>query len=99
MTWWDAVDIIGVDAYYPLSTKTTPSLDELRTAWQPIVVSLASLAAKWKKPLILTEIGYRSIDGTAMHPWDWQIQGGGCCQAQVARYQDAFARCYRQAWV
>jgi hypothetical protein len=98
MTWWDAVDIIGVDAYYPLSTKTNPSLDELKAAWQPLVASLASLAAKWQKPLVLTEIGYRSIDGTAIHPWDWQIQGEVDIQEQADCYQAAFESVYRQPW-
>jgi hypothetical protein len=98
MTWWDAVDVIGVDAYYPLSTKTNPSLDGLKAAWQPLVASLASLAARWQKPLVLTEIGYRSIDGTAMHPWDWQIQGRVDLQEQADCYRAAFESVYGQPW-
>lgn len=98
LTWWDAVDIIGVDAYYPLSTKTTPTLDELKAAWQPFAASLASLAAKWQKPLILTEIGYRSIDGTAMHPWDWQVQGKIDLEEQTDCYKAALESVYRQPW-
>lgn len=31
--WWDAVDYIGVDAYYPLADKPDPSVDELKAAW------------------------------------------------------------------
>jgi len=99
MTWWDAVDLIGVDAYYPLSTAADPSLDDLKSAWQPIVASLGSLAAKWQKPLILTEIGYRSIDGTAMHPWDWQIQGEVDLQEQEDCYLAALESVYEQPWL
>ncbi len=98
MTWWDAVDILGVDAYYPLSTKPNPTLEELKAAWKPHVSSLASLSAKWQKPLILTEIGYRSIDGTAMYPWDWQIQGKVDLQEQADCYQAAFESVYREPW-
>ncbi len=98
MTWWDALDFIGVDAYYPLSTKTNPTVDELKAAWRPIVESLASLAARWQKPLVLTEIGYRSIDGTAMHPWDWQIQGSMDLKEQADCYRAALESVYRQPW-
>jgi hypothetical protein len=98
MTWWDAVDLIGVDAYYPLSTDTNPSPAELKSAWQPIVASLASLAARWQKPVILTEIGYRSIDGTALHPWDWQIEGSVDLQEQADCYRAAFESVYDQPW-
>jgi hypothetical protein len=98
MTWWDAVDLIGVDAYYPLSAKPDPTLDELKAAWQPLVASLASLSAKWQKPIILTEIGYRSIDGTAMHPWDWQIQGKVDLKEQTDCYGAVFESVYKQPW-
>jgi hypothetical protein len=30
LTWWDAVDFIGVDAYYPLISRSNPALDELK---------------------------------------------------------------------
>jgi hypothetical protein len=99
MTWWDAVDLIGVDAYYPLTTVANPSLDDLKSAWEPIVASLGSLAARWQKPLILTEIGYRSIDGTAMHPWDWQIEGEVDLQEQMDCYLAALESIYNQPWL
>jgi len=98
MAWWDAVDIIGVDAYYPLSAKTNPTLNELREAWQPLAASLAALSAKWQKPVILTEIGYRSLDGAAMQPWDWQIQGKVDLQEQADCYRAALESVYREPW-
>jgi hypothetical protein len=98
LTWWDALDIIGVDAYYPLSSKTDPTLDELKDAWRPLVASLGSLAARWQKPLILTEVGYRSIDGTSMHPWDWQVEGKVDLQEQADCYRAALESLHGQPW-
>jgi hypothetical protein len=98
MNWWDAVDIIGVDAYYPLSSTTDPSLDELKEAWQPHLQELSSLAAKWRKPVILTEIGYRSLDGAAMHPWDWEIQGNVDLEEQEDCYRAAFESVFNEPW-
>jgi hypothetical protein len=98
MAWWDALDLIGVDAYYPLSAKTDPTLVELKTAWQPLAASLAALSARWQKPVLLTEIGYRSLDGAAMHPWDWQIQGKVDLQEQADCYRAALESVYEEPW-
>ena len=32
-TWWDALDYIGVDAYYPLASDNEPTKEELQAAW------------------------------------------------------------------
>jgi hypothetical protein len=98
LTWWDAVDFIGVDAYYQLSDHTNPSVEELKAAWLPYVEELASLATKWNKALILTEIGYRSLDGTAMYPWDYQVTGNVDLQEQADCYQAAFENFSDQPW-
>ncbi|MGB7294909.1 MAG: hypothetical protein WBC70_04905 [Candidatus Aminicenantales bacterium] len=98
MTWWDAVDIIGVDAYYPLSSSTEPSIEELKAAWRPRVNELSALAAKWQKPIIITEIGYRSIDGASMHPWDWEIEGSVDLKEQEDCYRAALESVYNEPW-
>jgi len=69
ITWWDALDAIGVDAYYRLTQVTDPTLDQLRAAWGPIVSRLSRLSQTWNLPIILTEIGYQSIDGANRTPW------------------------------
>src|SRR4030042_6749988 len=33
ITWWDAVDYIGVDVYYELTDKNDPTVEELKAAW------------------------------------------------------------------
>jgi hypothetical protein len=98
ITWWDAVDYIGVDAYYPLTDKNDPTLDELKIAWTPYVTTLANLAFAWGKPIIFTEIGYRSLDGANRHPWDWQIEGTIDLQEQADAYQAVFESVYDQPW-
>lgn len=96
--WWDAVDYIGVDAYYTLTSKNDPTVDELKTAWQPYLTTLAALASTWNKSIIFTEIGYRSQDGTNQHSWDWQLVGEIDLQEQADTYQAAFASVFNQPW-
>jgi hypothetical protein len=62
--WWNELDAIGVDAYFSLTTTNEPSLNQLREAWKPITLQLGELSNLWGRPIILTEIGYRSRDGT-----------------------------------
>lgn len=73
ITFWDALDYIGVDDYMPLtdSTDPDPALDTLVQAWNArgYVAALAQLHQQWGRPVLLTEIGYQSRVGTAITPW------------------------------
>ncbi|MFH1269574.1 MAG: discoidin domain-containing protein [Candidatus Omnitrophota bacterium] len=68
---WDKLDFIGIDAYFPLTAKNDPTKEELIIAWQ----NNASQIDRWlkerqlNKPVIFTEAGYCSADGTNIQPW------------------------------
>jgi hypothetical protein len=99
ITWWDGVDYIGVDPYYPLTDKNDPTLDELKAAWAPHVAVLASLSSNWERPVIFTEIGYRSVDGSNRRPWDFNVSGPVDLQEQADAYQATFESVYDQPWL
>lgn len=67
---WNALDYIGVDAYFPLSEKPSPTVEELRRDWQPFKNDLRRLSRKHEKPILFTEYGYRNIKYSAKNPWD-----------------------------
>jgi hypothetical protein len=69
--WWDAVDYIGIDAYYPLTDSNDSNLAQLTAAWNNRANSIESWRnANWPdKKLIFTEVGYCSYNGTNKHPW------------------------------
>ncbi|MCG2459933.1 glycoside hydrolase [Flavobacteriaceae bacterium F89] len=66
---WDELDYIGVDAYFPLSDAKTPTLDQLRKGWQKDKEKMGTFSGMIKKPILFTEFGYRSCDYTAWKPW------------------------------
>jgi hypothetical protein len=70
--WWDAVDYIGIDAYYVLTGENNPTLSELKTAWNGIADNIQNWRnANWpNKQVIFTEVGYGSFDGSNMAPWE-----------------------------
>eukprot|EP01133_Synstelium_polycarpum_P013313 gene13313-15652_t len=81
-TWWDVVDIIGVDAYYPMAPDIpNPTLADLVQYWKIIqnegvdngeeqmTTSLHNLTVFWNKPMIFTELGYcSSLTGNPQAP-------------------------------
>jgi hypothetical protein len=67
---WDRLDYIGINAYFPLSAAATPSKEELLKAWKPMVVSIGKFADQQKKPVLFTEFGYLSVDGCADKTWE-----------------------------
>ncbi len=68
-TFWEDLDYIGIDAYFPLSEEKTPSVEQLKQAWQPWKKKIALLSKTKNKPVLFTEFGYRSMDYTAKKPW------------------------------
>lgn len=67
---WDALDYVGVNAYFPLVSGETPSVSDLQTAWQPHFKALRSFQQKCQKPMLFTEFGYLSVDGCAYNSWE-----------------------------
>ncbi len=69
--WWDALDAIGIDAYFPLEISATPAfpVDELIAAWQPYRARLEELARTTGKPILFTEVGYQSRARSFESPW------------------------------
>jgi len=67
---WDELDFVGVDAYFPLVESKTPTVAELKKAWNPTLKKLKKFYQKTGKPIVFTEYGYMSIDGCAYKNWE-----------------------------
>lgn len=71
---WDALDYIGMNGYWKLTDAPSPSREELETALKKERETIRAwhdkLPEAMKKPVLFTEIGYHSADGTAAHPWE-----------------------------
>jgi hypothetical protein len=87
---WQELDYIGVDAYFPLCSSKTPSLKELMLAWEGPKGQLLKAATRLKKPVLFTEVGYRSVDKTADQPWESYREGKTNLLAQKNAYNAMF---------
>lgn len=71
---WDAIDLIGISAYFPLSDEKMPSVDGLVKLWEPIKKRMHKLSKKHNKQILFTEYGYLSVDGCAGKTWELEKQ-------------------------
>jgi len=70
LPFWDDLDYIGVDAYFPLDESKTPNKETLMKKWKPVHKKLSAVYNKFNKPILFTEFGYLSVDGCAGKTWE-----------------------------
>jgi hypothetical protein len=68
---WDALDYIGIQAYFPLSKTTAPEKTALLAAWQDPLRRIEAVHKRFKKPVLFTEVGYKTTPDAAIEPWAW----------------------------
>lgn len=66
---WSDLDYIGVDAYFPVSNKKTPTIEDCKIGWQKHKILIMDYSKQFNKPVLFTEFGYRSVDYTGKEPW------------------------------
>ena len=66
---WNDLDYIGIDAYFPLSDLQTPTVEDCKKGWLMHKPIISKYADSLNKPVLFTEFGYRSVDYTAKEPW------------------------------
>ncbi len=92
---WNQLDYIGVDAYFPVSQSKSPTVAEMKQGWQEHKNDIIELYTKVKKPVLFTEYGYRSVHYTGKEPWDSnKIEGNIDFEAQ----NNALTALYQEFW-
>ncbi|NRR90182.1 glycoside hydrolase [Winogradskyella undariae] len=66
---WLDLDYVGVDAYFPVSTMQTPTIEDCINGWVKHKEGLKGFSEKLNRPILFTEFGYRSVDYTGKEPW------------------------------
>lgn len=82
---WDALDAIGIQAYFPLSEAADPSEDELRRGWRKHMTALRAYSNEMERPIVFTELGYNRSMQTARKPWDYSVENSDAAEALQRR--------------
>jgi hypothetical protein len=65
------LDVIGINAFYPLADKPFATRAELREGGARVAAKVRALAESWGKPVMFTEVGYTTRPDPAVRPWEW----------------------------
>ncbi|NKI30928.1 glycoside hydrolase family 113 [Croceivirga thetidis] len=96
---WDALDYIGIQAYFPLTKVENPDLESIKTGWQPHIETLAALSKTEGKPILFTEVGYKSEASATIKPWEWDDTFGVLYKKKSDQTQQlAFEALFQELW-
>ncbi|MFJ3230357.1 glycoside hydrolase family 113 [Streptomyces sp. NPDC086787] len=84
---WKALDVIGIDAYWPLTGKPSADPAVLNRAWAPIRRELAEFSARQGRRILFTEAGYVSQSGSTTAPYSWTVSERPAPAEQAAAYR------------
>jgi hypothetical protein len=70
----DAVDVVAISAYFPLSDDPSPTLAQLEAGWHSYqgvdaFAQVAGQAQRWGKPILFGEAGYQASSYAGRSPW------------------------------
>ena len=100
---WDALDYIGIQAYFPLTKRSTPTVEELVLGWAPHVQAIERIQKSYGKPVLITELGYHSSVDAAIEPWTWRVEADDASpqdrlQTQANCYEAFFRSFWDKPW-
>ncbi len=99
VTWWDAVDILGISLYAWHPDQPDSSVEAQAVYFKKLRTGLRVLAAKTGRPILFSEIGCRSARGAAAMSgdfthWEWPYDG----EEQARFYEAAFQVFWDEPW-
>lgn len=96
---WDALDAVGVDCYAPVAARANAGRFELLRGWQPWLARLERLHGQTGKKIVITEIGYRSVDGAGLAPSRGAAEGALDLEEQADLYAAALEAVAEVDWI
>ncbi|HJU84161.1 MAG TPA: hypothetical protein VJ600_08105 [Holophagaceae bacterium] len=67
------LDVIGMNTYDPIAKYDEyPTPAQIRDEWWWIVNKARTLSARFKRPVMITEVGYPSVAHAHVGPWDFR---------------------------
>jgi hypothetical protein len=99
VSFWNQLDFIGIDAYFPLSDEKTPTITDFEKGWEPHKNEIIRIQSTFQKPILFTEYGYRSVDYTGKKPWEsTRVKGSVNLEAQVNGLQAIHNQFWKEEW-
>lgn len=71
ITFWEDLDYIGIQAYFPLAKNKYPTVKQISKGWKKHLPTIKSVYKKYQRKILFTELGYKSTADSAISPWEW----------------------------
>ncbi|MDH3648478.1 MAG: hypothetical protein OEQ53_02290 [Saprospiraceae bacterium] len=94
---WDRMDLVGINAYFPLEETSTPTVTALAKAWQKPKTDIGNFQRQVNKPILFTEYGYLSVDACAHRTWELEDRLGELSINEAAQ-ANALEALYTAFW-
>lgn len=99
LTFWKDLDFIGIDAYFPLSDKKSPTIKDYEFGWKVHKDEIITIQKHFQKPILFTEFGYRSVDFAGKQPWDSnRVEGAINLKAQTNGLRAIHNQFWKEDW-
>ncbi len=92
------LDYIGVSAYFALTASGSNQAQALANSWAQAETRIKAAYNKYRKPILFTEIGYRSVAGAHTAPWDYSRAGAVDLAEQSRDYEAMFKFWYARSY-
>ena len=95
---WDQLDYVGINAYFPLTEEMDPSYEELKSGLARWVEEMDEFQKRVNKPIIFPEAGCNSADGAAIRPWEHAPRKEINLDLQKRYYELFFETFWAKGW-
>lgn len=86
---WDVLDVVGIQAYFPLTDAPNPTRPELESGWARVMAELTAYAREQNRNVVFTELGYSRSFTASVEPWSYHTDGPEAEAVQIACMRSA----------
>ncbi len=99
VSFWECLDFVGIDAYFPLAQSREASIEEYFENFELWLRQVDNFQTDIGKEIIITEVGFKSIQGSGVTPYDWQYEGIVNEESQAQAYRTILETLQRKEWL
>jgi hypothetical protein len=99
VSFWEYLNFIGIDAYFPLAHSREATIEEYLENFDLWLYQIDNFQKNIEKEIIIPEVGFRSVKGSGVTPYDWQYYGIMDEESQAYAYQIILELLQRKQWL
>ena len=99
VSFWSYLDLIGIDAYFPLAQSREATVEEYLENFEFWLSQLDYFQEGVGKEIIIAEVGFRSVKGSGVKPYDWEYKGIMDEESQAYAYRTILETLRRKPWL